>query len=260
MLVLSRRPDERIVFPNLGITVHILRIAGSVVRVGVDAPSDVRVIRHELLDPQTPIVARDPAEDGRRKLRHLFQNALNVACVASHLAKRQIASGQSEHAEQTLERALQELSAMDRQNQAMATADGTQPRSDSEPARRYALLVEDNANECELLAGYLRLSGFDVVTASDGEEAIHRLFKSARRPDAVLLDMQLPRLDGAGTVHTIRNDPRLCDLPVFAVTGTSPADVGVTIGPDGVNRWFRKPINPISLVASMEQELAGVAN
>ena len=48
MLVLSRRQDDKIVFPNLGITVEILKIAGRSVRMGVEAPSDVRVLRHEL--------------------------------------------------------------------------------------------------------------------------------------------------------------------------------------------------------------------
>ena len=48
MLVLSRREDDKIVFPNLGITVEVLRIAGRSVRLGVKAPSQVRVLRHEL--------------------------------------------------------------------------------------------------------------------------------------------------------------------------------------------------------------------
>ena len=53
MLVLSRGLTDKIIFPNLDITVEILRIAGNKVRVGIDAPEDVRVLRHELVDEQS---------------------------------------------------------------------------------------------------------------------------------------------------------------------------------------------------------------
>lgn len=48
MLVLSRRKDDRVLFPNLGISVHILRVDGNRVRIGVEAPPEVKVLRHEL--------------------------------------------------------------------------------------------------------------------------------------------------------------------------------------------------------------------
>jgi carbon storage regulator CsrA len=50
MLILSRRQDEKIVFPNLGITIDVCKIRGSSVQLGVNAPSEVRVLRHELAE------------------------------------------------------------------------------------------------------------------------------------------------------------------------------------------------------------------
>lgn len=51
MLVLTRRPNESIVFPALGVTVRILEVRGSSVRLGIEAPRDVVVMRAELLEP-----------------------------------------------------------------------------------------------------------------------------------------------------------------------------------------------------------------
>ena len=122
--------------------------------------------------------------------------------------------------------------------------------------RRKALLVEDDANESELLAGFLRLSGFRVDRASDGCDALEYLAEQGQ-PDVVLLDMQMPRCDGPTTIQAIRQNPAYAGLRVFAVSGRVPADMGVTVGPTGVNRWFRKPLNPQSLVGRTPSRSAG---
>ena len=55
MLVLSRRCNEPIVFPGLGITVRVVRLRGAVVRIGIEAPADVKVVRGELVDAALPV-------------------------------------------------------------------------------------------------------------------------------------------------------------------------------------------------------------
>ena len=57
MLVLSRGLNEKVVFPTLGITVDILRLAGSKVRLGIDAPREIPVMREELRKPDPDVVA-----------------------------------------------------------------------------------------------------------------------------------------------------------------------------------------------------------
>ena len=92
MLVLSRGPTDKIVFPNLDITVEILRIGRNRVRVGIDAPKDVRVLRHELADeqsgtgvstrtwrPSSPRARRRERSGGRRRSR----SRLATNCRAS---------------------------------------------------------------------------------------------------------------------------------------------------------------------------------
>jgi CheY-like chemotaxis protein len=122
------------------------------------------------------------------------------------------------------------------------------------PARHRALLVEDNANERQLLATFLRGAGMEVATAGDGSDALDYLRQQAR-PDVVLLDMGLPRCDGAAVVRAMRQDPAYAGVKIFAVTGHGPEEFGLGQGPAGVDRWFQKPIDPTDLVRGVEQEL-----
>lgn len=126
---------------------------------------------------------------------------------------------------------------------------------------RKALLVEDDPNERELLAGFLRLSGLEVATAGDGCAALDYLHGNPC-PDVMLLDMGLPRCDGPTAVREIRREPAYHGLKIFAVTGHPPEDLDVETGPMGINRWFRKPLDPGALLQELtrelDQELCGV--
>lgn len=251
MLVLSRRQGETLVFPNLDIQVQVLRIGGNAVRIGVNAPEDVRVLRQELVE-KFQTAAQGPSASAQ--FRHELRNRMNTVGVALHLLERQLETGRLEQAEQTLQKALAEVARLDEQLAAQRAAIGAKLSS---PSRRRALLVEDDANECELLAGYLRMSGFDVDTAGNGREAIQYL--DGRRPDFMLLDMHLPEMDGPQTISSIRIRPEHRGLKVFAVSGADRSDVGVTIGPSGVDRWFSKPIDPRKLVQEINRDLECVA-
>ncbi len=55
MLVLSRKPDEKILLPDLGITVEVIRVSGNRVKLGISAPENIRVLRGELVDDFVPI-------------------------------------------------------------------------------------------------------------------------------------------------------------------------------------------------------------
>lgn len=245
MLVLSRGPKDKVLFPNLGISVEILRISGSRVRIGVEAPKDVRVLRHELEDMQNSSDPEGSAEQ-ERELSHRLRNRLNTAHLSLSLMEKQLDAGMHEEALLTLHRALREFDAVD--------GSMSKPETTASERPLRALLVEDDANESELLAGYLRMSGFDVDTAEDGLQAMVQLARRDR-PDVVLLDMHMPRMNGAKTVESIRLNPDYEGVRVYAVTGSLPEDLGVPIGPQGVDRWFRKPIKPQELVESMHQEL-----
>ncbi|MBA4066592.1 MAG: hypothetical protein C0501_23380 [Isosphaera sp.] len=236
MLVLSRRASESIAFPSIGVTVHLLRINGTVARIGIDAPPELRVLRQELGD--APPQARPAGPSPTHELR----NRLSKISLALHLFRRQREAGHPAEAEATLGRVFDALQALDRDAVAALVA----PRPAAAGPRPRALLVEDDANERELLAGLLGMNGCECATAADGVEALDYL-AAHDRPDVVLLDMRMPRCDGPSTLRAIRAEPRLADLRVFGVSGTPPQEMGVFTGPGGIDGWFPKPLNPHTL-------------
>ncbi len=249
MLVLSRREGEKIVFPNLGVTLEVLRVKGNAARLGVRAPADVRILRDELVEDQT--LPSSGILSPTRRLSHAVRNRLHAANLALHLFRKLLDRGMVEQAEETYQKILHEFEALE----AEAAAIKSEASPHAGPARPCrTLVVEDDANECELLAGFLRVSGFEVATSGDGAAAIDYL-SSHEPPDLVLLDMMMPRFDGRATIQSIRGTPRLADLKVFAISGTSPGDFGVSTGPRGVDRWFPKPVNPETLVREISREL-----
>jgi CheY-like chemotaxis protein len=86
----------------------------------------------------------------------------------------------------------------------------------SAPLNRKILVADDNAASRELIREVLEISGYDVVEAADGQTAVNRTRESS--PDLVLVDIQMPRLDGYGVLRELRADPRLSGLRVVALT------------------------------------------
>jgi carbon storage regulator CsrA len=254
MLVLSRRKGEKIVFPTLGVKLEVLKVQGNTTRLGIEAPRDVKILRDELsaVESDEPVGASNDEEI--RKLRHALRNRLNTAMLGIHLLKRQLDAGRSTEADATFDKLVNEFQSLEEQASRMKSS-GRRPGA---PPRRRTLIVEDDVNESELLAGLLRMNGFEVTTADDGEDALDYL-SNHPRPDVVLLDMLMPRCNGPQTLQRIREDSSLDGMKVFAISGTEPASLGVSTGPDGVDLWFQKPVNPERLVQVMSQELAEIA-
>lgn len=252
MLVLSRREGEKLIFRNLGITLEVLHVRGNAARLGIQAPANVTILREELCgesDVQPAAAALVPASIAG-KLSHAVRNRLHAARLALHLFRKQTERGLLAEAEQTWHKILEEFTALDAE-----AARRPEKPAPSQPARsRRTLVVEDDANECELLAGFLRVSGFEVATSGDGAAALDYL-TSHERPDLILLDMIMPRFDGRATISAIRRNPQLADLKVFAISGTAPSAFGIPTGPQGIDRWFPKPVNPEELVREIAREL-----
>lgn len=256
MLVLSRGLNDKVVFPTLGISVEILRLAGSKVRLGIDAPRSIPVVREEIADrgERSLLTAPSAEESAKAQLTHATRNRLHKATLGLRLVQRMLETGHADDIEPTIFKIFNELKTLEEDlagPNAPPTPSG-EPLSQGKHCR--ALIVEDDANECELLAGYLRLTGFEVDTAADGLHAMVQLAKRDR-PNIVLLDMKMPRFDGSKTVSAIRENPDYRALKIFAVTGTEQSDTSVHVGPEGVNRWFRKPVDPEELVSAIHSEL-----
>jgi carbon storage regulator CsrA len=250
MLVLSRREQETIVLPAIRTTIQLLKVRGQVARLGIGAPDCVQVLRGEIA--QEPRFGDANEADLLEQLRasrqeiHALRDRLNEASVAAHFARKLLDGGQIENARMAIGSIQQAI-------QANRPSDCSSA-NDAARQRPRTLLVEDNPNERQLMAGVLRASGFEVHVAGDGAEALSCLSNDVR-PDVVLMDMMMPRCDGATAVRQIRSTPSLAGLRIFAITGTSQGDFGLETGPRGVDRWYSKPLDPAHLVDDLTREL-----
>lgn len=238
MLVLSRRQGQRVLFPQEGITVQVVSVKGTAVRLGIEAPEEVRVLREELAGAEEQGASPSKA----KQQRHDLCGRLNTLAMALHVAEKQLKAGLSSEAVATLETAQGVLEDLSQKEQPPAVKNSCPTVN--------ALLVEDNPNEEALLTSYLRLNGFHVETVHDGYEALEYLH-GHERPDFLLLDMRLPRFDGPATVAAIRQNPAYRGMRIFAVTGSSPGEFNLSIGDQGVDAWFQKPLNPKRIVEAM---------
>ena len=84
------------------------------------------------------------------------------------------------------------------------------------PHRGRLLVVDDDPQVVDLVRQLLDDQSYEITSASDGEEALEEIAR--QRPDVVLLDLLMPRLDGFGVIEALRHDPRYRDIPVVVLT------------------------------------------
>lgn len=244
MLVLSRRPGQKVVFPSLGIAIEVLRSRGAVTRLGIEAPDDVPVLRDEVLSKNAEAdteFSRTSATLNERQRRHEWKNKLNHLMLKLQLLQRQLELGQAVDPERSLYDVFAELTDLE-QSTSDTVVESTPPK---------VLIVEDQANERELLATCLRLGGIEVATAANGREAFDYLHEHDL-PDLVLLDMRMPEVDGPTFLKSIRDDIRLHNLRVFAVSGSSRDEFESNTLP--VDGWFSKPVRIDALLQAVRAE------
>ncbi len=116
------------------------------------------------------------------------------------------------------------------------------------------LAVDDEKNIRLLVEINLKRAGYEVVTASDGEEALEKV--KAERPDLVVLDVMMPRKDGFEVLRTLRADPETMELPVIMLTAKA-QDADVFRGwQSGVDSYLTKPFNPMELLTFVKRIFA----
>jgi len=120
-------------------------------------------------------------------------------------------------------------------------------RSDDSSVRAAAriLIADDTLSSRELLRSILERSGYDVVEAEDGEQALERA--NAFQPHVVILDLQMPRLDGCSTAMALRKIPAFGLTPIVALTAAVSELVPEKIAAAGFTGYLVKPIGPARL-------------
>jgi len=107
------------------------------------------------------------------------------------------------------------------------------------------LIVDDNLASRELLRAILKPSCDEILEACNGREALEII--GASRPDLVLLDIEMPLVDGIGVLHQVRRDPNFARLTVLAVTANAMQGDRERILAEGFDGYVAKPINAAML-------------
>lgn len=115
-------------------------------------------------------------------------------------------------------------------------------------APRIVLLVEDHVDSRAMYAEFLRLE-FNVVEAGDGVVALEVIEQT--RPDVIVTDLALPRMDGYALVERIRDDERLRNVPVIALSGYSGSDHEARAFEAGCDLVLLKPCLPETLAQAV---------
>jgi two-component system, cell cycle response regulator DivK len=103
------------------------------------------------------------------------------------------------------------------------------------------LVVEDSERNLKLVRDVLQYAGYDVIAASSGEQGV--ALARERVPDLVLMDLQLPEMDGAEALRILRDDPLTQGIPVVAVTAFAMKDDRERALDAGFDNYIEKPIS-----------------
>ncbi len=115
------------------------------------------------------------------------------------------------------------------------------------------LLIEDHEQNRYLATFLLEKSGYEVVSAADGPAGI--ALARTVNPALILLDIQLPLMDGYAVARELRNNPALRYIPIIAVTSYAMVGDREKSLAAGCNGYLEKPINPDTFVAEIERFL-----
>jgi chemosensory pili system protein ChpA (sensor histidine kinase/response regulator) len=121
---------------------------------------------------------------------------------------------------------------------------------------RTVMIVDDSVTVRKVTSRLMERQGFAVVTAKDGVDAMDQL--QTIRPDVVLLDIEMPRMDGFEVLRSVRRDENLKDLPVIMITSRTGEKHKQQAMELGVNQYLGKPFQEAKLLATIEEVIASV--
>ena len=133
------------------------------------------------------------------------------------------------------------------QKQGTAAPAGPQPR---------ILLVEDNAVNQRVVLAMLRKKSYKIDVAGNGQEALEKLDRAAEPYNLILMDVQMPVLDGLETTRAIRRNAQWNSLPIIAMTAHAMIGDRERCLQAGMNAYISKPVQQAGLIALIEQHLA----
>jgi DNA-binding response OmpR family regulator len=122
---------------------------------------------------------------------------------------------------------------------------------------KIALVVDDEQHIVHVVALKLRNAGFEVVTASDGEQAYEIASKTP--PDIVITDLQMPYMNGLELCQKLRENPLTCNVPALMLTARGHALSKEDLASTNITEVLAKPFSPREILSRVETILSGGA-
>lgn len=113
------------------------------------------------------------------------------------------------------------------------------------------LVAEDRPGSLELIRTVLETAGYGVIEAMDGQEAVEKAFDNP--VDLILLDLQMPKIDGFGVLTQLRRDSRFRDIPIVALTANAMQGDRERVLAAGFSSYIAKPVDLTTLRSEMER-------
>lgn len=219
MLILSRREAEKVLFPKLGITIEVTRVQGRTVRLGIDAPDEIRIIRAELED-SADLNVKPRINSGDRRNRSWnapldVQKCLDAANLAIHLAQNQLRQQLNDRAEEALDHALECLENLETAATQTTSWEPTSPSvHEAKPGYRcskprVAIFVDDNQHVGGELKHRLERLGYTTLQLDSGRSLID--FLQFRDQPNLVLTRQPPNMEEPLFVEPLFGDGCLLD-------------------------------------------------
>ena len=115
--------------------------------------------------------------------------------------------------------------------------------------RKTILIVDDSDSICAAIASYLEVNGYGVLTAYDGEQGVR--IARRERPDAILLDIMMPVMDGWEALRQLKRYPETAGIPVLALSALRLSAEQVTAA--GFEGYLSKPVPPHRLIDEIDR-------
>lgn len=113
------------------------------------------------------------------------------------------------------------------------------------------LVVEDQEDNRRIVRDLLTKAGYEIIEAVNGEEGV--AMAHTERPDLILMDIQLPGLDGYEATRRIKSDPALRQIPIIAVTSYALSGDDAKAAAAGCDGYVTKPFSPRALLAKVRE-------
>ena len=120
------------------------------------------------------------------------------------------------------------------------------------------LIIDDEINLVVLLESRLKMQGYEVITASDGQAGLEMAKKY--KPDLIILDLMLPKMDGYTVCGLLKNDRRYAKIPIILFTARIQESDRQTGKEVGAEAYITKPFDPKVLMAKIEELLSKSSN